>query len=135
MSAQMTDSGAEVVNEVRLVGRISQQPEERVLPSGDTLWTLRIVVDRPVASRGALQGALQGALRGAQRGTRRQVDALECVAWSGRVKRSVAGWRVGDVVEVSGALRRRFFRASGAAASRVEVEVASGRVIRRAASE
>src|SRR6476619_2466891 len=34
------------VNEVRLVGRVSQAPEERVLPSGDALWTFRLVVPR-----------------------------------------------------------------------------------------
>ena len=36
------------------------------------------------------------------------------------------GWQPGDVVEVEGAIRRRFFRAGGGAASRVEVEVSSG---------
>jgi single-strand DNA-binding protein len=103
------------VNEVRLVGRVSQAPEERVLPSGDALWTFRLVVPRPTG------------------GTSRQsVDALECAVWGGRVRRSVATWGEGDVVEVTGAVRRRFFRGPGGAASRVEIEVAGGRVIRRA---
>ena len=106
------------VNEVRLVGRLSQAPEERVLPSGDALWTFRVVVGRTEAAARS----------------RQSVDALECVAWSGRARRSVSSWSVDDVVEVSGALRRRFFRAGGAVASRVEVEMASGRVIRRAAT-
>lgn len=106
------------VNEVRLVGRISQQPEERSLPSGDTVWTFRVVVAR-TGDRGR---------------SRQTVDSLECAVWSGRVRRSVAAWEVDDVVEVSGAMRRRFFRAGGAAASRVEVEVTSGRLIRRAAT-
>ena len=108
----------ELVNEVRLVGRISGAPEERTLPSGDSVWTLRVVVPRT----------------GERHGSRASVDALECAVWTGRVRRSVATWRVGDVVEVSGQLRRRFFRAGGAAASRVEVEVTAGRIIRRAAS-
>ncbi len=117
MSAQVNQD-TDVLNEVRLIGRVSAEPEKRVLPSGDTLWTLRLVVGR-----------------GAQTGRSRQtVDALECAVWSGRVKRSVAGWHAGDVVEVSGALRRRFFRTGGGAASRVEVEVSAGRVIRRAAT-
>lgn len=117
MAAQANED-SEVLNEVRLIGRVSAEPEERVLPSGDTLWTLRVVVGR-----------------GAQTGRARQtVDALECAVWSGRVKRSVAGWRRGDIVEVSGALRRRFFQTGGGPASRVEVEVSSGRVIRRAAN-
>ena len=104
------------VNEVRLVGRVSQAPEERVLPSGDVLWTFRVVVPRPASSG------------------RSSVDALECAAWSARARRSVASWQPDDVVEVSGAMRRRFFRSGAGAASRVEVEVSRGRVIRRAGS-
>jgi single-strand DNA-binding protein len=110
------DPDVVAANEVRLVGRLSQAPEERVLPSGDALWTFRVVVGRP-----------EGAVR-----PRQSVDALECVAWSARARRSVSSWSEDDVVEVSGALRRRFFRAGGSVASRVEVEMASGRVIRRA---
>jgi single-strand DNA-binding protein len=105
------------VNEVRLVGRISAEPEERVLPSGDILWTFRLVIPRP-----------------AERPTRQSVDTLECAVWKGRVRRSVAGWSQGDVVEVAGAIRRRFFRTGGGLASRVEIEVTAGRLIRRAAS-
>ncbi|MFC7493938.1 MULTISPECIES: single-stranded DNA-binding protein [unclassified Nocardioides] len=104
------------VNEVRLVGRVSQAPEERVLPSGDVLWTFRVVVQRPKA---------QG---------RTTVDALDCAAWSSRARRSVASWAPDDVVEVTGAMRRRFFRTGAGAASRVEVEVTRGRVLRRAGS-
>src|SRR3954453_22067894 len=80
------------VNEVRLVGRVSQAPEERVLPSGDVLWTFRVVVPRPAPAG------------------RSSVDALECAAWSPRARRSVSSWQADDVVEVSGSVRRRFFR-------------------------
>ena len=114
---QKSQPASEVaVNEVRLVGRVSQAPEQRELPSGDVLWTFRVVVPRPATSG---------------RGT---VDALECAAWSARARRSVASWQPDDVVEVSGAVRRRFFRTAGGAASRVEVEVSRGRLIRRAGS-
>jgi single-strand DNA-binding protein len=120
MPAQQKKRGAAeaAINEVRLVGRISQAPEERTLPSGDVLWTFRVVVPRPPASgRGSV------------------VDALECAAWTSRARRSVASWQADDVVEVSGAVRRRFFRTmAGGAASRVEVEVSRGRLIRRAAT-
>ena len=34
-------------NDVALRGRVSAEPETRELPSGDTLVTLRLVVDRP----------------------------------------------------------------------------------------
>jgi single-strand DNA-binding protein len=118
MPAQQKKEGAgdDAINEVRLVGRISQAPEERVLPSGDVLWTFRVVVPRPDSTG------------------RSSVDALECAAWTSRARRSVASWRPDDVVEVSGAVRRRFFRTSAGAASRVEVEVSRGRLIRRAGS-
>ena len=104
-------------NEVRLVGRVSRPPERRELPSGDEVWTFRVVVPRADSGR-----------------SRQSVDALECAAWSARARRSVRAWSDGDVVEVSGALRRRFFRAGGAVASRVEVEMSGGRLIRRAGS-
>lgn len=112
-----TTAGEPAMNQVVLQGRIAAAPEERELPSGDVLWAFRVVVDRPPGGR-----------------SRQRVDALECVAWSARVRRSVATWRVGDQVCVEGALRRRFFRAGAGAASRVEVEVTSARVIRRAAT-
>ena len=64
--------------------------------------------------------------------TRKGVDWVDCAVWGGRLRRSVAGWGTGDVVEVQGALRRRFYRVAGAAASRVEVEARSGPLIRRA---
>ncbi|MFC6285381.1 single-stranded DNA-binding protein [Nocardioides sp. GCM10027113] len=118
----------EAVNEVRLVGRVSQPPEERTLPSGDVLWTFRVVVPRPVPATSSTT-ASAGAPR---RGT--TVDALECVARGGRVRRSVAAWSADDLVEVTGAVRRRFYRAGPGTASRVEIEMTGGRLIRRAGS-
>jgi single-strand DNA-binding protein len=116
------DRTADEINEVLLRGRLSGTPVERVLPSGDTVWTFRVVIGRP-------QESVAG------RGSRRaRVDTLECAVWSGRVRRSVPTWHDGDLVEVGGALRRRFFKAGGATVSRVEVEVARGKVIRRAAT-
>lgn len=105
-------------NEVRLVGRLSADPAEVTLPSGDTLWAFRLVVERADA--------------GGRRG--QQVDTLDCAVWGGRVKRSVPSWSGGDLVEVTGAIRRRFYAAGAAKVSRYQVEVSGGRVIRRAAS-
>lgn len=112
-----TENPADVAdNRVQLVGRVSGEPAVRELPSGDRIVTFVMVVarDRP---------------RGRQR-----VDVVDCVAWGGRVRRTVSRWREGDVCEVEGALRRRFYRAGGATVSRVEVEVGAGRLIRRAAT-
>jgi single-strand DNA-binding protein len=111
------ESQADEVNEVTLVGRLSQAAEEQVLPSGAELWKFRVIVGRPATQT-----------------SRVTVDALECVVWAKRPARSVASWRSGDVVEVRGSLRRRFFSPTGGGrVSRCEVEVASARLIRRAA--
>jgi single-strand DNA-binding protein len=114
------DEQDEVINEVRLRGRLAADPQLRELPSGDTVWSLRVVVERPVVA--------------GKEKPRQRVDSLECAIWSGRLKKQVERWAAGDVVEVTGALRRRFFRAGGATASRVEVELSGGRLIRRAGS-
>jgi single-strand DNA-binding protein len=111
---------AEAINEVRLVGRLAADPQLRELPSGDTVWNLRVVVERAVPP--------------GKEKPRQRVDSLECAVWSGRLKKQVAKWEAGAIVEVSGALRRRFFRTGGATASRVEVELTGGRIIRRARS-
>jgi single-strand DNA-binding protein len=110
------ESQTDGVNEVTLIGRLSQPAEEQVLPSGDELWRFRVIVGRTGAAA-----------------ARASVDALDCVVWAKRPARSVATWRAGDVVEVRGSLRRRFFApAGGGRVSRCEVEVASARLIRRA---
>lgn len=98
-------------NEVALVGRIAAAPEQRELPSGDLIVVWRLVVERsarartPETSRSAT------------------VDTLDCVAWSAGVQRSVTRFAAGDVVAVSGSLRRRFWRSGAATVSRYEVEV------------
>lgn len=106
------------VNEVVLTGRVSGEPQHRVLPSGDELWTLRLVVRRPAEARAV---------------SRASVDTLECSVWGGRARRTAAGLADGDEVEVHGCLRRRFFRGVGGAQSRVDVAVHRLRVTRRAA--
>ena len=85
-----------------------------MLPSGDRLTTFRVVVDRS-PRRGA---------------TRREVDTIDCVASRPVVVRSLARVGPGDLVEVEGALHRRFWRGPAGPASRHEVEV---RRLRRAA--
>lgn len=112
------ESRMEHVNEVRLVGRVSGAPEERELPSGDVVWTFRLAVART----------------GDNGRSKQTVDALDCAVWAARPRRTVSSWQVGDVVEVTGAVRRRFFRTGAGAASRTEVEVRTAKVIRRAAT-
>jgi single-strand DNA-binding protein len=120
-ASDVVDDQGEPANEVRLRGRLAAAPRLRELPSGDTVWNLRIVVERPPLPQGKER-------------QRQRVDSLECAVWAGRLKTQVGKWEAGDVVDVTGALRRRFFRAGGATASRVEVELTGGRRVRRAES-
>lgn len=115
----------EVLNEVRLIGKVPALAQERVLPSGDVLCTFRVAVARDPAPAGS---------HTANGSSRRGFDSLECSSWTGRVRRSAMSWQVGDVVEVSGAIRRRFFRTANGTASRVEVEVTTARRLRRPGS-
>jgi len=111
---------AEIVNEVRLVGRLAADPVLRELAGGDSVWKLTIVVDR-------------AAPRGKDK-PRQRADWLECAVRTGRLAKQVKGWSSDDVVQVTGTLQRRFFRVAGANVSRVEVELTQGRLIRRAGS-
>jgi single-strand DNA-binding protein len=51
------------------------------------------------------------------------VDTIDCVAFKAGVRRTAARWASGEVIEVRGELRRRFWRGAQGAASRCEVEV------------
>lgn len=108
-------------NEVVLVGRVSGSPQERELPSGDLLVSWRLVLDRPRPRRPAREGARVVT-----------IDTVDCVAWSAGVRRTARSLSDGDVVALEGALRRRFWRGSGRAESRTEVEVEALRRLHRA---
>jgi single-strand DNA-binding protein len=112
------DDAEVLANEVRLLGRLSSAPATVELPSGDVLMTFRISVPRATPdSRGP--------------GSGQRVDSVPCTAWSPRLRRSIATWRAGDLVEVVGAVRCRFYQAGGATRSRVEVEASAARIMRR----
>lgn len=103
-------------NRVQVCGRVSAAPLQRTLPSGDTMTTFRVIVDRPARTR---------------RHSSVKVDTFDCVAWSMAIQRRVAALEAGDVVEVTGELRRRFHRTPGGAASMVDIEVGRCRRVRR----
>jgi single-strand DNA-binding protein len=102
-------------NDVVLRGRLSAPAELRTLPSGDPLVTFRLVVRRESPR------------------TPGQVDTLICVTFDRALQRRAAVWRTGDVVEVEGALQRRFWRTGTGTASRYEVNCQRGRKVGRAA--
>lgn len=102
-------------NEVTVVGRLSADPSERTLPNGDLIVSWRLVVQRPPdPARKALA-----------------VDTIDCVARTPALGRRALTWASGDVMEMSGALRRRFWRSGEGVRSRYEVEVASARRLAR----
>jgi single-strand DNA-binding protein len=104
-------SGDEPVNEVRLRGRwVGAQ--ERELPSGDQVVVARLVVPRVGGG----------------------VDTVDCAVWTPALRRRVLRLPDEAVVEVTGSLRRRFWRTAGGPASRYEVEVSGLRRVGAAGS-
>lgn len=95
------------INDVALVGRLSGDVDRRPLPSGDTVIEWRLVVERPPEAR-----------------HRQSVDTIQCVSYDEGFQDRTAGWRPGDLIEVRGSIRRRFYRTeAGDNASRYAVEV------------
>ena len=117
--AAVTQAEVEHSNEVHLVGRLAAEPESRELPSGDLVVTFRLVVTRDRTTRTASARAAT-------------VDTIDCAAWTKAAQRSVRTWQPGDVVDVRGALRRRFWRSPHGSSSRSEVEVSTARRAARA---
>ncbi|PZU43123.1 MAG: single-stranded DNA-binding protein [Arsenicicoccus sp.] len=114
----MTTTAAAPANEVHLRGRVSGAPEQRDLPSGDVLVQLRVVIPRPTTrSRAGSSGSTQ------------RVDTIDVSCWSARARAAALRLDDGVGVEVTGALRRRFFRTGSGAASRYDVEATSLRKV------
>jgi single-strand DNA-binding protein len=112
----MSTDTVEHRNEVLLVGRLSAAPEVRVLPSGDEITIWRLIVARDEVTDG-----------------RSGQDTLDCTAWTARARKAAAAWAPGDVVEVEGALRRRFWKTPASLASRCEIEVSRVKRVAKAA--
>lgn len=85
------------MNVAVLRGRLARPAEERALPTGERLVGLEVTVDGPEGRRETVP-----------------------VVWPG-APASASGYDTDDEVVVVGRVRRRFFRANGATASRTEV--------------
>jgi single-strand DNA-binding protein len=104
-------------NDVVLRGKMSAPAELRTMPSGDLLLTFRLIVKRAnPRPRG------------------RTVDVLPCITYDRALQRRAAAWQPGDVIEVEGALQRRFWRTGTGTASVCEVYCRRGRKMPRAAA-
>lgn len=92
------------LNEVLLRGRVSGQPGEKELPSGDRVVEFRLVVPRK---------------------SRDGVDTLDIAAWSAKTRRTGLTLKPEEWVEISGAIRRRFWQAPTGLASRWQIEASA----------
>ena len=101
----------EADNCVFLRGRLADVPAVKDLPSGDTLATFRLTVNRPPAGRV-------------------KVDSLECATVRPRVRRTLLRAQPGDQLEIRGSLQRRFWRSPTGPASRYTVDVETVRLTR-----
>ena len=105
------DIEPDVDNWVFLRGRLADEPVARELPSGDVLTVFRLTVARPSDERG-------------------RVDSLECSTLKLRARRSLERAEPGAQVEVTGSLRRRFWRTPAGPASRYAVDVETVKLLR-----
>lgn len=95
-------------NEVLLVGTIVVPAATRTLNDGQEIVTLRLEV----------------ALDAEDGGGR---DSFECTIHQPRTRRAALTWQAGDTLEVSGAVRRRFYRVGPGSRPFTVVEVARAR--------
>lgn len=93
-----------------LAGALSRPPEVRDLPSGTTVLELQVSIPNPDGPAESVP-----------------------VSWFD-APASALGWPAGQPVVVVGRVRRRFFRAGGATASRTEVVAATVLPARRRAA-
>ncbi|MBV2365697.1 single-stranded DNA-binding protein [Streptomonospora nanhaiensis] len=103
-------------NEVVVAGRITAEPAVRELPSGDRLTSWRVSIARPPSEQRPNQAS----------------DPITCVSFQTAIEHDTRDWRIGDTVQVSGALRRRFWRSAKGSASVVEIEARHVRRLARA---
>ncbi|GAB3978633.1 hypothetical protein GCM10029978_071860 [Actinoallomurus acanthiterrae] len=108
-TAETPDAAAGVthVNEIVLVGRLSGAPEWKTLPEGRQVAVWRLIVEHQNA-----------------RSPQDAIDTIRCVTYDSAVQEGIRGWRHGDLVEVRGSLRHRFWRAPDGPRGLYEVEAA-----------
>jgi len=105
--SKVKSDGYEYANEVILLGRASTPAVEKELPSGDKVVEVRIVIGRD---------------------NRDGYDTFDLAFWSTALRKRALTLADDEWIEVTGTLRRRFWRSGNTIASRWQVE---GRELRR----
>jgi single-strand DNA-binding protein len=105
--SKVKSDGYEYANEVILLGRASTPAVEKELPSGDKVVEVRIVIGRD---------------------NRDGYDTFDLAFWSAALRKRALTLADDEWIEVTGTLRRRFWRSGNTIASRWQVE---GRELRR----
>lgn len=120
------------INEVHLVGRLSKPAIIKELPSGDLLGTWRLVVARPERIRPTEHSDVEatpaaGDVAPSRR--RQSYDTIDCVSFDLDLIGRISDVGPGTLLDLRGALRRRFPKALPGGQSRYEVEVLSASVL------
>jgi single-strand DNA-binding protein len=89
------------LNDVLLRGRISTLAIEKELPSGDKVCEFRIVIARS---------------------NEEGFDAIDISAWSSKLRRTALALKSDQWVEVTGSIKRRFWRGAAGLSSRWQID-------------
>jgi single-strand DNA-binding protein len=88
-------------NNCLLRGRVSAPATDKELPSGEHVVEFRLIISRD---------------------KRDGVDTLDIASWSAKNRRTALSFKGGEWIEVSGAVRRRFWQSPTGLASRWQIE-------------
>jgi len=105
-SKRVVVSSSDYLNQVALVGRLSGEAKEKVLPSGSKVVEFRLIIEREKDRSGSKQ----------------LVDTIDIAAWSAAGRKSALKLDENAWISVNGAIRRRFWQSPTGLASRWQVE-------------
>jgi single-strand DNA-binding protein len=100
------DLSGDYLNKVSLVGRLSGEAKEKILPSGSKVVEFRLIIEREKDLSGSKQ----------------LVDTIDIATWSAVGRKSALKLDENAWISVSGAIRRRFWQSPTGLASRWQVE-------------
>ena len=103
---KVVDNSSDYLNQVALIGRLSGEAKEKVLPSGSKVVEFRLIIEREKDRSGSKQ----------------LVDTIDIAAWSAAGRKSALKLDENAWISVNGAIRRRFWQSPTGLASRWQVE-------------